>query len=66
LKHQYGREAVNVELGNGQSQEFPLAQIGDNREFLNFIKEREVKRMETLDATLEEVFIEVTGKSLKG
>jgi fluoroquinolone transport system ATP-binding protein len=66
LKHQYGREAVNVELGNGQSQEFPLAQIGDNREFLNFIKGREVKRMETLDATLEEVFIEVTGKSLKG
>jgi len=66
LKHQYGREAVNVELANGQSQEFPLAQIGDNHEFLNFIKEREVKRMETLDATLEEVFIEVTGKSLKG
>jgi fluoroquinolone transport system ATP-binding protein len=66
LKHQYGREAVNVELGNGQIQEFPLAQIGDNREFLNFIKGREVKRMETLDATLEEVFIQVTGKSLKG
>ncbi|GAA5033261.1 putative ABC transporter antibiotic-transport ATP-binding protein [Marivirga lumbricoides] len=66
LKHQYGKEAVKVELVKNEVQEFPLADIGNNQEFLTFIKGKEVKRMQTLDATLEEVFIKVTGKSLIG
>jgi fluoroquinolone transport system ATP-binding protein len=65
LKKQYGREAVNVELYNGNSVEFPLKNLGENQKFLKFIKEDEVKRIHTQEATLEEVFIHVTGKSLK-
>lgn len=64
LKKQYGREAVNVELYSGESLEFPLSNLGDNQEFLSFIKRGEVKRIHTQEATLEEVFIRVTGKSL--
>jgi fluoroquinolone transport system ATP-binding protein len=65
LKKQYGREAVNVELYTGRSTEFPLKDLGTNTEFLTFIKEDDVKRIHTQEATLEEVFIRVTGKSLK-
>ena len=65
LKKQYGREVVNVELNNGKSSEFQLKELGKNSDFLSFIKQDEVKRIHTQEATLEEVFIQVTGKSLK-
>lgn len=65
LKKEYGREAVKVELYNGNSTEFSLKNLGENIEFLSFIKQDEVKRIHTQEATLEEVFIRVTGKSLK-
>jgi fluoroquinolone transport system ATP-binding protein len=65
LKHAYGKEAVQVELQNGELQEFALEKLGENEQFLRFIKKAEVKRMFTMDASLEEVFIKVTGKSLK-
>lgn len=64
LKKQYGREAVNVELYNGHSLEFPLKDLGINQDFLSFINEDAVKRIHTQEATLEEVFIRVTGQSL--
>lgn len=64
LKTKYGKEAVSVHLKDGTQQEFPLAQIGQNQFFSEFIKRGEVSKMKTLDATLEEVFIKVTGKSL--
>lgn len=65
LKRKYGKEAVNVELKNGEVQEFALKDLGDNAQFLAFIRQEDVKRIHTLEATLEEVFIEVTGKSLQ-
>jgi len=64
LKSQYGREAIRVELKDGKKQEFPLEKLGENRAFLTFIKEAEVKHIQTLEASLEEVFIQITGKSL--
>lgn len=66
LKRKFGKEAIIVELGNGETKEFPLKKLGENPDFLNYIREDEVKRIETEDATLEEVFITVTGKTLKG
>lgn len=64
LKKQYGREVLNVELDNGNSHEFPLANLGVNSDFLTFINEDKVKRIHTQEATLEEVFIRITGQSL--
>ncbi|MFD1550829.1 ABC transporter ATP-binding protein [Putridiphycobacter roseus] len=65
LKKLYGKEALNVELYNGELREFPLKNLGRNEDFLSFIQEDDVKRMHTEEATLEEVFIQVTGKALK-
>lgn len=65
LKSEYGKEAVKVELKDGKSNEFPLENLGQNAQFLEFIGHAEVKRIHTLEASLEEVFISVTGKLLK-
>lgn len=64
LKDKHGKEAVNVELINGDKKEFLLDKLGNNEAFLAFIKEGELKRIHTLEATLEEVFIHITGKTL--
>ncbi len=64
LKDKHGKEAVNVELKNGDKKEFLLDKLGNNEAFLAFIKEGELKRIHTLEATLEEVFIHITGKTL--
>jgi fluoroquinolone transport system ATP-binding protein len=65
LKSKFGKEAVKVELKNGETKEFLLKDLGENTSFLEFIRQVEVKRIHTLEASLEEVFIKVTGKSLQ-
>lgn len=65
LKRAYGKESVKVELTNGVSSEFSLQKLGDNPHFLEFLKQDEVKKIQTMEATLEEVFIRVTGQSLQ-
>jgi fluoroquinolone transport system ATP-binding protein len=65
LKHQYGRNAVKVELKNEETAEFELESLGTNPQFLAFIKKDELTKINTQEATLEEVFIQVTGKALK-
>jgi fluoroquinolone transport system ATP-binding protein len=64
LKAKYGRDAVRVELQNGNTEEFLLTDLGKNIAFLNFINQDEVKNIHTLEASLEEVFIKITGKTL--
>lgn len=64
LKMKYGKEAVSVFLKNGEQQDFLLKDLGLNTHFLDFIRKDEVSRIHTLEASLEEVFIKVTGKSL--
>lgn len=66
LKKQYGKEVVNVVLENAETQEFPILDLGNNNDFTNFIKKDKVLKINTLEATLEEVFIQVTGKKLLG
>lgn len=65
LKKQYGKEVVSVELENGIKETFPIKEIGQNSAFLDFLRKEKVSRINTMEATLEEVFIKVTGKSLK-
>lgn len=65
LKLQHGKDIVKVELKNGDSTDFPLPQLGGNPEFLKFICKDEILRIHTQEATLEQVFIDVTGKALK-
>ncbi len=64
LKHKHGKNIVNVELKDGRSAEFPLESLGANQDFVNIINQKEIQRINTLEATLEEVFIQITGKVL--
>ncbi len=65
LKSQYGKEMVNVELKNGEIKDFPLKELGINAAFLQFINQKEINRINTLEASLQEVFIKITGQSLQ-
>ena len=65
LKRQYGKRLVKVDLDNGESQEFALEDLGHNPAFLAFIQKAHVNKIHTKEASLEEVFIKVTGKSLR-
>ena len=67
LKLQYGVSSVRVETGlNGGSivSEFPAEGLGCNQEFLKLIRENPLQTIHSLEATLEDVFIQVTGRRL--
>ena len=65
LKH--GSHNVTVELDQdpqGKVHQFPLAGIGENTAFLELIRQSPVKTIHTQEASLEEVFLKLTGKVL--
>jgi fluoroquinolone transport system ATP-binding protein len=64
LKNEHGKHAVRVELKDGRQAEFPVKNLGSNAKFLDFIKHDEILRINTQEATLEEVFIKITGTKL--
>ena len=67
LKVKMGKRLVKVEyVANGSVavKEFPLEGIGQNEEFLKIIREHEVRRINTEEPTLEEIFLKVTGRRL--
>ncbi len=68
FKRQYGQDTVHVECESGPTPEaydFPLQGIGTDTRFLKLIAERQVKTMHTQEATLEQVFLQITGKTLQ-
>ncbi|ACS89655.1 MULTISPECIES: ABC transporter ATP-binding protein [Thermococcus] len=67
LKVKMGKRLVRVEyVANGgvAVKEFPLENIGQNEKFLKIIQEHEVRRINTEEPTLEEIFLKVTGRRL--
>lgn len=66
LKLQYGERKVKIEYTNGQTleKEFALDNLGNNEEFIEIIKNERIDSIHTEEATLEEIFIKVTGRSL--
>ena len=67
LMYKFGKKELYIKTvlnGEVREDEFSLLGIGENREFLNLIANREVKTMHSKDATLDDVFIKVTGRSL--
>ncbi len=68
LKLRYGERRVRLEYGtdNGtERREFPLEGLGNNTDFLNLLRRNDVQTIHTLEATLEDIFIQVTGQRLK-
>jgi fluoroquinolone transport system ATP-binding protein len=67
LKLQHGRRTVQVEFGvNGHTEQrcFPLDTLGVNDDFLSVIRRYPVETIHTQEASLEQIFIAVTGRSL--
>jgi fluoroquinolone transport system ATP-binding protein len=67
LKLHHGRQSVQVEYrqnGHMEQHLFPLEQLGSNERFLAVIRDYPVETIHTQEATLEEIFIQVTGRGL--
>ncbi|MEO0896573.1 MAG: ABC transporter ATP-binding protein [Bacteroidota bacterium] len=66
LKLEHGRRRVKLEYGTPplQTAEFALDGLGTNEAFLNILKEDTLQTIHSEEATLEDIFIKVTGKSL--
>jgi fluoroquinolone transport system ATP-binding protein len=67
LKLRHGRSVVRVEYredGSVAAREFPLEGAGKDPEFVRLLAERQVETVHSQEATLESVFIQVTGRSL--
>lgn len=65
LKLQYSKKVVHV-LVKGQEKPaiFPLERLGENQEFLDLIRENQIETIHSKEASLDEIFIDVTGKEL--
>ncbi len=67
LKLRYGERRVRVEYLAGaqiQAREFALETLGSDAEFLGLLQGGAVQTIHTQEATLEDIFIRVTGRSL--
>ncbi len=67
LKLQYGESAVDVEYakdGKLQTRSFSLTDDKSKKDLSQFVLNEEIVTMHTEEATLEEIFIKVTGREL--
>lgn len=68
LKLCYGQRVVRVEYElNGQTaiRDFPLETLGSDPNFINLLRSGQAQTIHTLEATLEDIFIKVTGRGLE-
>ena len=66
LKLKHGQRQVKIEYLNGETvkKTFPLDELGKNDEFLRILREEQIETIHSEEASLEDIFIEVTGQRL--
>jgi len=67
LKVQYGKHTVKVEYlheGVPVTEEFSMEQLSTHERLFDILKTRQIKTIHSQDASLEEIFIKVTGREL--
>ena len=65
LRRRYGRREVEVGwTETPEAERFPLDGLADNPDFLAALRRPDLARVHSQEATLEAVFLEVTGRSL--
>jgi fluoroquinolone transport system ATP-binding protein len=67
LKLQHGKRLVRIEYqedGSIKQQEFSLENLGDSSAFLQLLKTKKIETIHSQEATLEDIFITVTGRRL--
>lgn len=68
LKIEHSNKKIYIQYREGEKSikmEFPLKNIGQNSEFLTLLQNKNIEAIHTGDATLEDIFIKVTGRKLK-
>jgi len=68
LKIRYGQRIVKIEYqgeGKVEQQEFSLEGLGNNEEFYQLLRQKSIDTIHTQEATLEDIFIKVTGRNLR-
>jgi fluoroquinolone transport system ATP-binding protein len=67
LMIEHGKRIVEVEYqknGSIHKQSFELHNLGENSSFMDIIRTAEVKTIHSCEATLEDIFIKLTGRNL--
>lgn len=67
LKLQHGKKLVRINYkdnGNFISNDFELTKLSENQAFQNVLKHNEIETIHTLEASLEDIFIKITGQKL--
>ena len=67
LKLRYGKRMVQIEYGiNGERQqrEYPIEGLGHNHDFLHTLQKHRIETIHTQETSLENIFIQITGRSL--
>jgi fluoroquinolone transport system ATP-binding protein len=68
LKLRYGKRTLEVEYANGEAlarRSFDLDGLADDGAFLTLLRAGTIQTIHTQETTLENIFIEVTGRSLQ-
>ena len=68
LRLKHGKKTVKVEYkenGLAHAEEFPIDQLASNPAFSDILNKREILTIHTQEASLEDIFIKVTGQQLK-
>jgi fluoroquinolone transport system ATP-binding protein len=68
LKVREGRKKVRVEYrenGHVSASEFDLNRLAENSDFLSILNNKQIETIHTQEATLEDVFIKTTGRTLR-
>lgn len=68
LKLRYGTPEVRLEYkekDTNRHQDFPLEGLADNQDFLSLLRSAQVRTLHSKEATLESIFIQVTGTRLQ-
>jgi len=60
-----GSDNTDPKSKNCLKAQFPLTGIGNNKQFLEILSRYEIRTMHTQEATLEDIFIKLTGRELQ-
>ncbi|MBN1819352.1 MAG: ABC transporter ATP-binding protein [Prolixibacteraceae bacterium] len=66
IKQLGGKRIIKIEYENNgiHSAEFPIEGLAENAEFLNILRKNHIRSIHSKEATLDDIFIQVTGKKL--
>jgi fluoroquinolone transport system ATP-binding protein len=67
LKIKYGKRVLKLEYKENNktiTKEFPMDEIGKNKEFLELLQTKDIETIHSGETTLEDIFIKVTGVAL--